>query len=120
MQRLKCIPFVFLVVTVISVLAAWAFHPGELRVEVSASSRSTLRSVTSEIGSAAIVEKAPAQANAGADQTVAVGARVPLDGSHSSDVNGAALTFHWSFVSVPEGSTATLARPTAMDPSFLA
>ena len=38
-------------------------------------------------------------ANAGPDQTVATGATVTLDGSASSDADGDALVFSWSFVS---------------------
>ena len=43
-------------------------------------------------------------ANAGLDRTVAVGARVTLDGSGSSSARGAKLTYAWELVSVPQGS----------------
>ena len=42
-----------------------------------------------------------------------------MDGSGSSDVDGDALTFVWSLLSVPGGSSATLTNPTAVDPSFV-
>ena len=58
-------------------------------------------------------------AKAGPDQTVFVGTTVPLDGSKSSDVDGDALLFTWSFVQVPSGSTATLSDPHAVSPSFI-
>ena len=50
-------------------------------------------------------------ANAGQAQTVFVGTTVHLDGSKSSDVDGDALLFTWSFTRLPGGSTATLSDP---------
>jgi len=64
------------------------------------------------------VNSAPV-ANAGADQTVLVTDTVQLDGSGSSDVDGDALTFKWSFVSRPAGSLATLSDTNVMKPSFM-
>ena len=57
-------------------------------------------------------------AHAGPDQTAAVGAIVTLDGSASQDVDGDSLTYHWSFTSLPPGSTATLSNPLAVSPTF--
>ncbi len=59
-------------------------------------------------------------ANAGPDQTVQVGATVTLNGSGSTDADKNALTYDWSFVSIPSGSTATVPNPTAAAPSFVA
>lgn len=59
-------------------------------------------------------------ANAGPDQTVNVGGTVHLNGRGSSDVDGDPLTFLWSLTSVPEGSTATLSDPNAINPTFVA
>ncbi len=59
-------------------------------------------------------------ANAGPDQTVAVGQTVSLNGAGSSDADGDPLTFAWSFTSRPAGSLTTLDNPTAVGPSFTA
>ena len=59
-------------------------------------------------------------ADAGGNQVVLVGDTVFLDGSGSYDVNGNDLTYSWSLVDKPEGSTAELSFPTAVDPIFIA
>jgi hypothetical protein len=62
----------------------------------------------------------PPVADAGPDQTVPVGASVQLDGSGSSDADGDSLTFAWTLESMPPGSGASLADPTALHPTFVA
>ncbi|MCG8428091.1 MAG: PKD domain-containing protein, partial [Chromatiales bacterium] len=70
--------------------------------------------VTTQVGNTAPV------ANAGVDQTVVAGDTVALDASGSSDVNGDALTYQWSLISTPSGSSAALSDPTAVAPEFVA
>ena len=60
----------------------------------------------------------PPVADAGPDQTVFVTQNVLLDGTNSSDVDSDSLTFLWSFIAIPGGSTATLSAPTSSTSSF--
>lgn len=57
-------------------------------------------------------------ANAGAFQNVVVGATTTLNGAGSSDANGDAITYLWSIVSKPVGSSALLINPTSVNPTF--
>ncbi len=60
-------------------------------------------------------------ARAGADQRVATLTSVLLDGSASADPNGLEpLTFNWTLVSKPPGSSAVLNAPWSAQPSFTA
>jgi hypothetical protein len=59
-------------------------------------------------------------ANAGANQYVSVGATVNLNGWASSDANGDKLTYAWTIISKPSGSTANLSASTTAFPSFTA
>ena len=60
------------------------------------------------------------RANAGADDTVSVGAVVTLDGTASSDPNGDALTYQWTLVARPAGSAAGVGSPTTAISTFTA
>ncbi|KAB2967585.1 MAG: hypothetical protein F9K18_04110, partial [Thermoanaerobaculia bacterium] len=63
-------------------------------------------------------ENSPPVANAGQDQTTHVGMTVHLDGSASYDVDGDALLYTWSLVSMPAGSAAALDDATLIRPAF--
>jgi hypothetical protein len=59
-------------------------------------------------------------ANAGADQDVASGSVVTLDGSGCSDVDGDSLTYIWSFSSVPLNSSAAFSNSALVNTTFTA
>ncbi len=59
-------------------------------------------------------------ANAGPDQAVTAGQTAILDGRESSDPDGDALQFRWSFVSRPDGSNAALDSTVLAVPRFVA
>ena len=68
---------------------------------------------------ASVTNSAPV-ANPGVSQSVVVGAVVTMDGSGSTDANGDALTFKWTLLGKPTGSTATLTNPTYPNPKLKA
>jgi hypothetical protein len=61
---------------------------------------------------------APPNANAGPDQGAYVGALVTLDGGGSFDPDGDPLSYAWTLISAPTGSTATLTNPATVSPFF--
>jgi hypothetical protein len=61
---------------------------------------------------------APPVANAGNSQTALVGHSVTLNGTGSTDPNGLTLTYAWTFVSKPAGSSAALNASTSPMPTF--
>jgi hypothetical protein len=64
-----------------------------------------------------IWQNQPPIANAGQTQTVRPGARVMLDGTGSSDEDGAIVSYRWKQLS---GKPVVLSEPAAVAPSFLA
>ena len=64
-----------------------------------------------------VVNSAPV-ADAGPDQNASLDSTVTLDGTASSDANEDTLTYLWSVVSIPEGSSAALDDATSATPSF--
>jgi hypothetical protein len=57
-------------------------------------------------------------AQAGDDLSGQVGTTLTLNGSGSSDVDGDTLTYHWTLLSWPSGSTAALAEATTVHPTL--
>ncbi len=57
-------------------------------------------------------------ANAGIDQTGKVGDTLVLNGSASSDVDGYALSYHWTLPTKPQNSNAILNNPDTISPSL--
>lgn len=55
---------------------------------------------------------------AGADAEVDVGSEVSLDASASIDITGSGYDVSWTFVSTPDGSTASIAAPASSTTSF--
>ena len=60
----------------------------------------------------------PPIADAGVDQIVETGDAITLDGSASRDPDGDTITYQWSLVSAPAGSTATLSALGDIRPSL--
>jgi cytochrome c553 len=68
----------------------------------------TVNSTPATVSITASTANSAPTANAGPDQTVDVGSQVSLDGTGSSDADHDPLTYAWTLVSKPSGSTAAL------------
>jgi hypothetical protein len=79
-----------------------------------------ISSLPDTISISAFSDNTPPIANAGPDQTVALGSKVQLDASASSDADGDEISYLWRVVSKPNGSAATLSSTTAATPDFSA
>lgn len=79
-----------------------------------------LDSVADRVAVTATESNRAPTANAGADQTVAVGSVVNLDGSGSGDADGDSITYVWEMTSRPDGSVAGIKDPYAATTLFLA
>jgi hypothetical protein len=60
----------------------------------------------------------PPVADAGDGLSVHAGALAQLSGGRSTDVDGDALSYRWSLISRPAGSSATLTEASAVNPAF--
>lgn len=98
--------------SVVSVAAGLitALAPGQARITAINRGRSASIVVT-------VTNRVPV-ADAGDDQALQVGELATLDGSRSSDPDGQALSYSWSFLSRPSNSTAELANADTDSPSF--
>ena len=62
----------------------------------------------------------PPVANAGPAQVVGANSLVQLTGAQSTDVDGDSLTYTWSLITTPSGSTAALSNTHVVNPTFTA
>lgn len=94
------------------------FNPGQLTQVVSALAKTS--NVADIKQGLANLSAAPPTANAGPDQDVVTGTLVILDGSASTVASTRALTYSWSLTTKPVGSSAIIALPTSIKPTFIA
>jgi alpha-tubulin suppressor-like RCC1 family protein len=91
-------------------------------VDVAGAYTAELR-VTSSAGSAAdtvvVHSNRPPVADAGVDSDVTTSDTVQLNGSRSTDADGNTLTYAWSLIVSPTGSTAALISATSVQPSVV-
>ena len=93
------------------------FGPGEPNETILATANGLDRDIF--VASFAGAPSSP-RADAGPDQTVAVGTTVFLDGSGSSDPDSDPLTFEWTLTAKPQNSAAVLSDTAVVSPTFVA
>ena len=92
---------------------------GEYRIRLTVADRLGSVSLPDEVV-VSTLNSAPT-ADAGSDQVIIVrGATVQLDGRGSSDPDGDSLSFVWTMIEKPAGSTAALSNPASVTPTFVA
>ncbi len=89
--------------------------PGDYAITLTVSNGAETDSATVTVST----KNTPPVADAGPNQTVAVGATVIHSGSGSSDVDGNALTYSWTLITKPSGSTAALSGANTVSPTFV-
>jgi Concanavalin A-like lectin/glucanases superfamily/PKD domain len=88
-----------------------------VRLRVSDGTDSCTDSLQVEVTEPASTNTAPL-CDAGADQSVDLGASVSLDGTSSSDADGDTLSYTWWFGSIPSGSASELTARFSTSPSW--
>ena len=86
----------------------------KLRVSITPGDQGDSDSSNDQATTSFINSKGSALAVAGSDQSIYVGNLVTLDGSASQR----AISYLWSFKSVPAGNSATITNPTSVNPTF--
>ena len=113
---------------VIAAPSAFGQQVGAIVVPVTLAAANTLQvelrsqpssGITIEISGGATTPNRAPSANAGPDQTVAIGTAAVLDGSGSTDPDGDALSYQWTLVSRPSGSSAALSNATTVSPGLV-
>lgn len=91
--------------------------PGTYEVELEVDNGTETDTDTVTITATPLANEAPV-ADAGPDQSVMLGAEVELDGTSSSDPEGAQLAFAWEITTAPQDSTASLQDASTANPTF--
>ncbi|MEQ1698414.1 MAG: FG-GAP-like repeat-containing protein [Hyphomicrobiaceae bacterium] len=86
------------------------------QVKITGGTATAYNTVVISVGSAA---SAPPVARAGNYAQAILGTRIDLDGTASTDVDGDLVSFNWSILSKPAGSTASLSSASSPRPSIV-